>query len=161
GSFKYANFFVGTLDDVTGLAWSLGTIILPLGISFFTFTQIAFLVDVYRGEASERSFAKYLLFVTFFPHLVAGPILHHREVMPQFGRAPVNRTENVSIGMTIFVLGLFKKVVLADGVAPFVAPVFDAAAAGQMVGPLDGWSAAIAYALQLYFDFSGYSDMAI
>jgi D-alanyl-lipoteichoic acid acyltransferase DltB (MBOAT superfamily) len=161
GYFKYANFFVNALDAATGLHWALGTIILPLGISFFTFTQLAFLVDVWRGVAAERSFSKYLLFVTFFPHLVAGPILHHAEVMPQFGRAPQSRTENASVGLTIFVLGLFKKVVFADGIAPFVAPVFDAAALGQPVGPLEAWSASIAYALQLYFDFSGYSDMAI
>ncbi len=161
GYFKYANFFINTLGAATGLHWAIGTIILPLGISFFTFTQLAFLVDVWRGVATERSFAKYLLFVTFFPHLVAGPILHHGEVMPQFGRAPQSRTEDISVGLTIFVFGLFKKVVFADGIAPFVAPVFDAAAHGQTVGPLEAWSAAIAYALQLYFDFSGYSDMAI
>ena len=105
---------------------------LPLGISFFTFTQIAFLVEVYRGEATDLSFDRYALFVTFFPHLIAGPILYYREIGPQLWalyRRPF--FENISIGLTVAMIGLFKKVVLADNVAPFVSPVFEAAEAGR------------------------------
>jgi alginate O-acetyltransferase complex protein AlgI len=157
GYFKYANFFLVTF----GTGWSFGTIILPLGISFFTFTQIAYLVDIYRAEPAGASYSKYLLFVTFFPHLIAGPILHHREIMPQFGRKLTPTAENFAVGLTIFAIGLFKKVMLADGVAPYASPVFDAAAQGHAVTFLEGWCGALAYTLQLYFDFSGYSDMAI
>ena len=134
---------------------------LPLGISFFTFTQIAYLVDIYRAEPAGASYPKYLLFVTFFPHLIAGPILHHRETMSQFGRRLTPTAENFAVGLTIFAIGLFKKVILADGIAPYVAPVFDAAAQGKSLTLLEAWSGALAYTLQLYFDFSGYSDMAI
>jgi D-alanyl-lipoteichoic acid acyltransferase DltB (MBOAT superfamily) len=157
GYFKYANFFLATF----GTGWSLGTVILPLGISFFTFTQIAYLVDIYRAEPAGASYPKYLLFVTFFPHLIAGPILHHRETMPQFDRKLTPTAENFSVGLTIFAIGLFKKVVIADGVAPYATPVFDAAAQGHAVTFLEAWCGALAYTLQLYFDFSGYSDMAI
>jgi alginate O-acetyltransferase complex protein AlgI len=163
GYFKYANFFVTNLEAVTGLNVAIERVILPLGISFFTFTQIAFLVDVYRGEAREPKFLHYLLFVTYFPHLIAGPILHHKEMMPQFARDETYRfnPQNFVAGSTIFIIGLFKKAVLADGVAQFVAPVFDAAAKGQPVMVFDAWAGALAYTFQLYFDFSGYCDMAI
>jgi D-alanyl-lipoteichoic acid acyltransferase DltB (MBOAT superfamily) len=163
GYFKYAGFFLENLAALTGFAPSLGEIVLPLGISFFTFTQIAFLVDAYRGEAEEYSLVHYALFVTYFPHLVAGPILHHREMMPQFARAEIYRLdfENLAVGVTIFVIGLFKKVILADGVAPYVAPVFDAPAAGVRLTLIEAWCGALAYTFQLYFDFSGYSDMAV
>lgn len=157
GYFKYANFFLSTI----GAGSSIGTIVLPLGISFFTFTQIAYLVDIYRAEPAGASFSKYLLFVTFFPHLIAGPILHHREMMVQFGHRLGPSAENFAVGVTIFAIGLFKKVMLADSVAPYVTPVFDAAAQGQSVTFLEAWAGALAYTLQLYFDFSGYSDMAI
>ena len=161
--FKYANFFLNTLDALTGLQWSIAQIALPLGISFFTFTQIAFLVDTSRGEASEPNFVHYLLFVTYFPHLIAGPILHHGEMMPQFKLPQTYRLDagNVAVGLSIFAVGLFKKVVLADGVAVYVAPAFDAAAAGSAVDFYTAWTGALCYTLQLYFDFSGYSDMAI
>jgi alginate O-acetyltransferase complex protein AlgI len=157
GYFKYANFFLAAF----GTEWSLGAVILPLGISFYTFTQIAYLVDIYRAEPAGASYSKYLLFVTVFPHLIAGPILHHREIMPQFGRRITPTAENFAIGLTIFAIGLFKKVMLADGVAPYASPVFDAAAQGQPITFLEAWGGALAYTLQLYFDFSGYSDMAI
>jgi D-alanyl-lipoteichoic acid acyltransferase DltB (MBOAT superfamily) len=163
GYYKYANFFLGATNALTGTSWNLGEIILPLGISFFTFTQIAFLVDAWRGIAREFNFIHYGLFVTYFPHLIAGPVLHHKEMMPQFGRAETYRLnwENLAVGLTIFAIGLFKKVILADGVAVYARPVFAAAGDGTALGFLEAWGGALAYTLQLYFDFSGYSDMAI
>ena len=161
--YKYANFFLDNANELLGLGWTMEAVILPLGISFFTFTQIAFLVDAYRGEVREHNFIHYGLFVTYFPHLIAGPVLHHKEMMPQFAMQKAHglHWEALAVGLTFFVFGLFKKVGLADGVAPFASPVFDAAAAGQTLTLLDAWSGALAYTLQLYFDFSGYSDMAI
>lgn len=161
--FKYANFFIETLNASFGMSYGFAQILLPLGISFFTFTQIAFLVDAARGEAKEFDFIHYVLFVTYFPHLIAGPVLHHKEMMPQFGKTSTYRfnTEFITVGMTIFALGLFKKVVLADGIAPYATPAFSAAAAGETVMFFQAWGGSLAYTLQLYFDFSGYSDMAI
>lgn len=163
GWFKYANFVVDSANTAGGFGWQLEHIVLPLGVSFFTFTQIAFLVDAFRGEVKERNPVHYGLFVTWFPHLIAGPVLHHKEMMPQFGAAATYRFswENVAVGGTIFIFGLFKKVVLADGVAVYVAPVFSAAGSGVQPGIIEAWCGALAYTLQLYFDFSGYSDMAI
>jgi alginate O-acetyltransferase complex protein AlgI len=161
--FKYFNFLLGTFADLTGLTAPAAAIVLPIGISFFTFTQIAFLVDTARGDGTIYDFLHYVVFVTFFPHLLAGPLYHHKEMMPQFAdpaRAR-RRAENLSIGLTIFVIGLFKKVVLADGVAFYATPVFDAAAAGATPTLIECWGGALAYGFQLYFDFSGYSDMAI
>ena len=161
--YKYTNFFLDNLSYLTGIRLAVGEIILPLGISFFTFTQIAFLVDTYQGKVKEYNFIHYLLFVTYFPHLIAGPILHHKEMMPQFKHADTYRYshENMAVGASIFSIGLFKKVILADGIAVHVGPVFAAPAAGIHVAFLDAWAGAICYGLQLYFDFSGYSDMAI
>ena len=161
--YKYANFFLANANAMFGTAWHLENVILPLGISFFTFTQIAFLVDAYRGEVKESNFIHYGLFVSYFPHLIAGPVLHHREMMPQFAHERTYRLhwENVSVGLTVFTIGLFKKVVLADSVGPFAAPVFSAATAGASLTLLEAWCGVLAYTLQLYFDFSGYSDMAI
>ena len=169
GYFKYANFFVDNVNAVAGGGGSLmelAPIVLPLGISFFTFQQIAYLIDAYRGEASEYDFYGYCLFVTFFPQLIAGPIVHHREMMGQFRRNDNEgffsvRGEDIAVGLTIFAIGLFKKVIIADNMALFSTPVFDAAAAGAHPTFFESWSAALAYTLQLYFDFSGYSDMAI
>jgi alginate O-acetyltransferase complex protein AlgI len=163
GYYKYANFFLGSVNDVAGTHWSLGTIILPLGISFFTFTQIAFLVDTYQGKVKEYNFVHYLLFVTYFPHLIAGPILHHKEMMPQFAHAATYRFsyENMAVGTTIFFIGLFKKVILADGISEYVAPTFGAPAVGIHLTFVEAWAGVLCFALQLYFDFSGYSDMAI
>jgi alginate O-acetyltransferase complex protein AlgI len=137
-------------------------VVLPIGISFFTFTQIAFLVDTYQGKVREPRFLPYLLFVTYFPHLIAGPVLHHSEMMPQFARAETFRfqLDNVVSGLTLLAIGLFKKVILADGIQPFVAPAFDGPHAQILTG-LEAWGAVLAYSLQLYFDFSAYSDMAI
>jgi D-alanyl-lipoteichoic acid acyltransferase DltB (MBOAT superfamily) len=161
--YKYANFFVTNAAALLENRWHLDPIVLPLGISFFTFTQIAFLVDAYRGEVKEANFIHYGLFVTYFPHLIAGPVLHHKEMMPQFGQPATYqvRWENFSVGLTMFAIGLIKKVVLADGVAPFATPVFDAAARGANLTFFEAWGGALAYTFQLYFDFSGYSDMAI
>ena len=158
GYFKYANFFLAAFGGP-----SLGQIILPLGISVFTFTQIAFLVDTAEGLVAEVDFLKYLLFVTYFPHLIAGPILHHRDIMPQFDKPRVTRfsAHAMTLGLAVFTVGLLKKVILADEVAAFSSPVFDAAAQGALPGPAAAWQAALAYSLQIYFEFSGYSDMAI
>jgi D-alanyl-lipoteichoic acid acyltransferase DltB (MBOAT superfamily) len=161
--YKYANFFLANINEIAGSALSFGEIVLPLGISFFTFTQIAFLADAYYGKAREFNFVHYGLFVTYFPHLIAGPVLHHAEMMPQFRERATYRFswENTAVGLTIFVIGLFKKVMLADGVGAYAKPVFDAAAAGVQLSALEAWCGALAYTFQLYFDFSGYSDMAI
>ncbi len=161
--YKYANFFVSSINAVAGSSWSLGEIILPLGISFFTFTQIAFLVDVYQGKVKEQNFIRYVLFVTYFPHLIAGPVLHHQEMMPQFAHPATFKFNQTTfmLGMTIFVLGLAKKVLLADSLAEFPSPIFAAVAAGGQPAVLEAWIGSLSYTLQLYFDFSGYSDMAI
>lgn len=163
GYFKYAGFFLANLNAAMNTGYSLGEIILPLGISFFTFTQIAYLVDAYRGEAREYNLLHYALFVTYFPHLIAGPILHHKEMMPQFGHQSIYRFNDVSFaaGITYFVVGLFKKVVIADGLAKFATPIFAAASRSQPLSTLDAWAGVLSYTFQLYFDFSGYSDMAI
>ena len=163
GYFKYANFFVDTVSRATGTGWTLESVVLPLGISFFTFQKIAYLVDSYRGEVCEHGFLHYCLFVTFFPQLIAGPIVHHRDMFPQF-RDPgtvLFSDEKFAVGLTLFAIGLFKKVVLADGMAGFATPAFTAAAAGTPLSLFEAWGAAWAYTLQLYFDFSGYSDMAV
>jgi alginate O-acetyltransferase complex protein AlgI len=161
--FKYANFFADVVGTAVGVRLTLGEIILPLGISFFTFTQIAYLVDRYRGQAEKTSPWYYALFVTYFPHLIAGPILHHRQMIPQFADANTYRlsAENIAVGFTIFSIGMFKKLMLADEVAPYANQVFDAAARGAPLTFLEAWTGALAYCLQIYFDFSGYSDMAI
>ncbi len=163
GYYKYAGFFLRNLDALAGTQYAWLDIVLPLGISFFTFTQIAYLADAYQGKAREYRFVHYALFVTYFPHLIAGPILHHGEMMPQFALASTYRLrwENISVGLTIFLIGLFKKTVLADGLAEYVEPVFSAHATATRLPMLDAWGGALAYTFQLYFDFSGYSDMAI
>ena len=161
--YKYADFFLAAVDDIARVQLPLLRIALPIGISFFTFTQIAFLVDTYKGHAREYSFVHYLLFATYFPHLIAGPILHHAEIMPQFQSAAAYRpsARSFGIGLTIFAIGLAKKVLIADSFAATVAAVFDAAHAGVPIRLIAAWCAMLAYSLQLYFDFSGYSDMAI
>ena len=161
--YKYANFFVANYNAVTGAGLGIAEVVLPLGISFFTFTQIAFLVDAYQGKVREYNLVHYGLFVTYFPHLIAGPILHHGEMMPQFAQREIYRPQYdlIAAGLTLFVLGLAKKVLIADGVAPYVGPVFDAPGAGVTLTFLEAWCGALAYTFQLYFDFSGYSDMAI
>ena len=163
GYFKYANFAVASVNALTGSSLFIETIVLPLAISFFTFQQIAYLVDAYKGIAQEYKFSHYTLFVTFFPQLIAGPIVHHRDMLPQFMRPDAlhPKIQNISIGLSIFMLGLFKKTVLADGIAQYSTPIFNIADAGQTLTLLEAWGGALAYTFQLYFDFSGYSDMAI
>ena len=163
GYYKYANFFIDNINILTESTWHLNKVILPLAISFFTFQQIAYLVDAYRGETKEYNFLHYALFVTFFPQLIAGPIVHHKEMLPQFAKEATYRLnkQHLAIGVTIFIIGLFKKVVIADTFAAFATPVFASADSGIPINFFQAWEGAIAYTLQLYFDFSGYSDMAI
>ena len=163
GYFKYANFFVDNLNYVIKTDFNLGTIVLPLAISFFTFQQIAYLVDAYQGATKEYSFLKYILFVSFFPQLIAGPIVHHKDVLSQFDEKSLYRfnSQCLAIGLTVFMAGLFKKVVFADRIAEFANLAFNAASQGIPLTFSEAWTGALAYSLQLYFDFSGYSDMAI
>jgi D-alanyl-lipoteichoic acid acyltransferase DltB (MBOAT superfamily) len=161
--YKYTNFIIQIANDAFHAQWPPANIILPLGISFFIFQKIAYLVDAYRGKTRGYHFIDYCLFVTFFPQLIAGPIVHHSEVVPQFERRtgqPFSALD-LSVGLTQFVCGLFKKVALADRMALFATPVFTGAAVGGNPTFLDAWIGALAYAFQLYFDFSGYSDMAL
>jgi len=160
--FKYSGFLFSTSNQLFGSEFHIRTIILPLAISFFTFQQIAYLVEVYRRSHGAGEPSKYLLFVTFFPQLIAGPIVNYRDMAPQFdglkyGLIP----SNLLLGLMVFSIGLFKKVIIADGVAPYSDTVFELAAAGVELSLLEAWAGALAYSIQLYFDFSGYSDMAI
>jgi alginate O-acetyltransferase complex protein AlgI len=161
--FKYFNFIVDNLTNLFDLHAGFARVALPVGISFFTFTQIAFLVDAWRGKVQEYSFIHYGLFVTYFPHLIAGPVLHHGQMMPQFAEARTYRWNgaHAAAGLAIFALGLVKKIVFADGISPYADAVFGPVDAGRMPDLAEAWLAAIAYTLQLYFDFSGYSDMAV
>lgn len=157
--FKYMDFFISNINDTFGFSYELLHVVLPLGISFFTFTQIAFLVDCYKGEVKERSYLNYILFVTFFPHLLAGPILHHKEMMPQFDRLKnkLPNYKNLSVGLFLFSVGLFKKVIVADTFAKWANVGFEAA----HLNMLEAWITSLSYTFQLYFDFSGYTDMAL
>jgi alginate O-acetyltransferase complex protein AlgI len=160
--FKYTGFILDAVSAARGTPLPFVEIVLPLGISFFTFQQIAYLVDIMRGAKVERDIVSYTLFVSFFPHLIAGPLVHHAEMIPQFKRSRTGRSAVLAArGLAIFAAGLFKKVVIADNLAQFVSPVFAHLDAGGSVGPQWAWLAILAYTLQIYFDFSGYSDMAI
>jgi alginate O-acetyltransferase complex protein AlgI len=162
GYFKYANFFLDTLSEVSGRHLGSLGVILPIGISFFTFTQIAYLADVYAGKVRETNPLHYALFVTYFPHLIAGPVLHHVDMMPQFAQPQIYRPrlENFVVGLAFLAMGLSKKVLLADSAAPIANALFDSAA-GTTYLWASTWTAVLAYTLQIYFDFSGYSDMAV
>jgi len=161
GYFKYTDFTIDNLnywiftDDIPNL-----NLALPLAISFFTFQQISYLVDSYRQETKEYDFLNYALFVTFFPQLIAGPIVHHKEMMPQFAktRNKVKNYKNIAMGLFIFSIGLFKKVVIADAFAIWATAGFDVA---TTLNFLEAWATSLSYTFQLYFDFSGYTDMAI
>ena len=161
--FKYANFFVDNLNAAAGTNFNLQHVLLPLGISFYTFQKIAYLVDLARGEVRDQGFTRFSLFVLFFPQLIAGPIVHFRETSPQFDRNSRVRfaAANITVGLVIFAIGLFKKTVIADTASQFATPIFQAAHQGDTILFWSGWQAAVIYTLQLYFDFSGYSDMAI
>ena len=158
GVFKYAGFLVANFNAVFSTSAAV-SILLPVGISFYTFTQIAFLVDAYRGKVAHYALPHYALFVTYFPHLIAGPILHHSDMIPQFKSAESKQPNPhlILCGLIIFGIGLFKKTGLADGIQPLVALAFNQAAPSFD----QAWIGALAYTFQLYFDFSGYSDMAI
>ena len=163
GYFKYAAFVVALLDHHTPIHLKIGAVVLPLGLSFITFQKIAFLADIYSGAVTGFAFADYALFVTFFPQLIAGPIVHHAEVMPQFDRPDALRFDRLKVatGLSLLVIGLVKKAVFADAVGPAATAVFALAARGGPVDFFSAWSGAFAYMLQLYFDFSAYSDMAV
>ncbi|WP_105171027.1 MBOAT family O-acyltransferase [Pseudoalteromonas sp. T1lg24] len=159
GYFKYTNFFLENLYLLLGVEFEKLSIILPLAISFFTFQQIAYLSDNYLGLTPRYKLLDYLLFVTFFPQLIAGPIVHHKEMMPQFvsNSSKYIKWNNVCLGLMIFCLGLFKKVVIADYFALTANQGFEVVS----LNILEAWATSLSYTLQLYFDFSGYSDMAI
>ncbi len=162
GYFKYAGFLVENVEAALGTEIGNLNIVLPLAISFFTFQQIAYLVDVYRGRASEPNFLNYVLFVSFFPQLISGPIVHHSEMMPQFQDREQRWFQRALIAPALgfIAIGLYKKVVLADGIAPIADQVFFAANTG-VPAMADAWTGAFAYTFQIYFDFSAYSDMAV
>jgi alginate O-acetyltransferase complex protein AlgI len=162
GFFKYTDFLYGTINDAFGTNLILMHIILPLGISFITFQKIAFLIDVQAGRVKSFTFIEYCTFVLFFPQLIAGPIVHFREMMPQFAAAPCRfDKENFAVALTLLFFGLFKKVILADNIAPLVKQIYEhSASAGGTPLPL-AWMAAVGFTLQIYFDFSGYTDMAL
>lgn len=160
--FKYANFFISNIQHLITTNYNFDAIILPIGISFFTFQQIAYLVDRYRQQVGVGSLWRYGLFVTFFPQLIAGPIVHHAQMMPQFDK-PFEKDvwRNLALGSTIFIIGLFKKIAIADSIAQLASPVFVAVQQGLDPTFITAWLGAIGYTMQIYFDFSGYSDMAI
>jgi alginate O-acetyltransferase complex protein AlgI len=162
GYFKYANFFLDNVNAIFTSNFHLDAVILPLALSFFTLQQISYLADIFHDKATTGNFLEYCLFVSFFPKLISGPIVRYQEMMPQIkSRMPVVTMENLAVGVTILAIGLFKKVILADNLGVFVTPVFDAALNNSAITFLNGWSGALSYAFQLYFDFSGYCDMAI
>ena len=160
GYFKYSDFLISSVNRTFDQSYETIGLLLPLAISFFTFQQIAYLVDSYRHKAHETSLLNYSLFVSFFPQLIAGPIVHHKEMMPQF-ISKENRFinyKNIALGMFIFSIGLFKKVVIADSLSPYVEQGFDIS---QSLNLIEAWTTSLSYTFQLYFDFSGYADMAI
>jgi alginate O-acetyltransferase complex protein AlgI len=162
GYFKYAGFFVANVDELLGAGWLVPNIILPIGISFITFQKIAFLVDAHRGLVRNFTLLNYAFFVTFFPQLIAGPITHHAEIMPQI--ASSQRREpaaDLAIGISIFVVGLFKKVVIADSLAVYADAGYSMLKAGDPLDSASAWVTVLCYSFQLYYDFSGYSDMAV
>ncbi len=164
GWFKYANFFIEAVNGAAGTGWSALDIILPVGISFFTFIQIGYLVEAYSGRAERPAFHKYVLFATFFPCVTAGPLVLQREIFDQLKADRADRAftpTRLAVGLTLFCIGLAKKVLFADAIAPYANVAFDGVAAGAAIDLVNAWAGSLAYALQLYFDFSGYCDMAI
>ncbi len=167
GYYKYAGFIAGMFESVAAQPFGFGNILLPLAISFFTFQQIAYLVDVYKGKNVPHSWLEYTLFVCFFPQLIAGPIVNQSEIIPQFSgrrfvkRSPSTRNLDLAIGLTIFSIGLFKKTIIADTMSTLSDPMFAMAGLGVEISFIEAWVGALAFTFQIYFDFSGYSDMAI
>ena len=160
GYFKYSDFFIVNFNVLFGAQMTPLHLLLPLAISFYTFQQIAYLVDSYRNETHEYDFLNYAIFVTFFPQLIAGPIVHHAEMMPQFAKMhnKIKNYRNIALGLFIFFMGLFKKVVIADTFAVWATNGFDVA---ENLDMIHAWITSLSYTFQLYFDFSGYTDMAI
>jgi len=158
--YKYADFFIENINYMANQHFNLPHLLLPLAISFFTFQQIAYLVDSFKGETKEYNFLNYALFVTFFPQLIAGPIVHHKEMMPQFTKSKnmVINYKNIAYGLFIFSIGLFKKVIIADTFAKWANAGFDHS---TVLTFFEAWSTSLSYTFELYFDFSGYTDMAI
>jgi alginate O-acetyltransferase complex protein AlgI len=163
GWFKYANFVTDNLNLAFGAHLHLAHIGLPLAISFFTFQKIAYLIDSARGEAKRIGFLEFALFASFFPQLIAGPIVHYKEIVPQLNNRLFGRLiwRNILVGLVIFAIGLFKKTVIADTLSSYANPLFGSFETGHTPGLLEAWTAAASFTFQLYFDFSGYSDMAI
>ena len=163
GYLKYTNFFIDVANQAIGTSYTHFDIAVPLGVSLFTFVQIGFLIEAYNGQLLKHDFARYIVFSAFFPCVTAGPLVMQREMMEQLSnpRNPAFDVRRVSIGITMFAMGLFKKVVLADSIAPFADSVFGGASNGMSLDAATAWIGALCYTLQLYFDFSGYSDMAI
>ena len=161
--FKYAGFFATTANGLFGAHLAVPNLFLPLAISFFTFEQISYLVDASQGHAPRYSLLDYSLFVSFFPHLIAGPIIRHNDLIPQFSkdRAPDERDDDLAHGVTLFTIGLAKKALIADNLAPFSDAIFAAAQRGTSIGVVDAWMGTLFFAFQIYFDFSAYSDMAL
>jgi D-alanyl-lipoteichoic acid acyltransferase DltB (MBOAT superfamily) len=161
GYYKYTMFFLANLNGIAGTSFVIPHIILPLGISFFTFQKVAFLVDCYRREVpKEQNWINFGLFISFFPQLIAGPIVHHKEMMPQFHRPKGFSAENLAIGLCLLVIGLFKKTIIADGLDAYATPLFELAKT-RPLHIVEAWAAMLTYTFQIYFDFSGYSDMAL
>ncbi len=162
GYFKYTNFFIENINLVAGSSLPFLEILFPVGISFYTFIQIGFLVEVYNKQVNEIRFSHYLLFGSFFPCVTAGPIILQGEMMKQFAELQrAGLSFRLGSGLTVFGLGLFKKLILADNIAPYADMVFNGVADGSIASLATAWTGALAYTLQLYFDFSGYSDMAL
>jgi D-alanyl-lipoteichoic acid acyltransferase DltB (MBOAT superfamily) len=161
--FKYMNFFIENVNVLFGGHFGMLTILLPIGISFFTFQKIAYLTDAYMGRTEEYDLLDFSLFVLFFPQLIAGPIVHHKEIIPQFRQAAAHTfsAENLAGGLALFAIGLCKKAVLADTLVRWSDPIFSASADGVAPSIYDAWTAALAFTFQIYFDFSGYTDMAL
>lgn len=158
--FKYFDFFISNVNALFNQTFELKNVLLPLGISFFTFQQISYLVDSYRGETKDYGFVEYALFVSFFPQLIAGPIVLHSEVIPQFRNKEQRKFnhDNMAKGLYIFAVGLFKKVLIADTFAKAVNWGFSSY---MNISSMDSFLVSLCYTFQLYFDFSGYCDMAV
>jgi D-alanyl-lipoteichoic acid acyltransferase DltB (MBOAT superfamily) len=160
GAFKYGTLFVSTANDVLGIGLPVPHWFLPLAISFFTFEQISYLVDADAGKTASYTLLDYALFVAYFPHLIAGPIVRHSDLIPQFRQAR-GPNDDLATGITLFTIGLAKKSLIADNLAPFADAIFNAAGRGVALGPTDSWLGTLFFAFQIYFDFSAYSDMAL